>query len=120
MMNICSDYFAEGYGENVIFDRDRVGITWAQYQHMYMNFYVYQYVTGISAAHALAKCVLEGGQTEVDLYLDFLKAGGSVYPLDALATAGVDMTSSEPVNQAFEFMAKYIDQLESLVNDRSD
>jgi oligoendopeptidase F len=116
MSDVCADYFTEGYGEDAKFDRDRVGITWAQFQHMYMNFYVYQYATGISAAHALANGVREGGQAAVDRYLNFLKAGSSVYPLDALKAAGVDMTSSEPVDKAFDVMAKYVDRLEALVD----
>jgi oligoendopeptidase F len=115
MSAVCADFFAEGYGDDVNFDRDQIGITWAQFQHMYMNFYVYQYATGISAAHALVKGIQEGGQIEVDRYLSFLGAGGSVYPLDALRSAGVDMTSSEPVDRAFEAMAGYVDRLEALV-----
>ena len=82
---------------------------------MYMNFYVYQYATGISAAHALAKGVQEGGPEGVERYLGFLGAGGSVYPLEALKAAGVDMTSSEPVDKAFEVMASYVDRLDQLV-----
>jgi oligoendopeptidase F len=115
MTEVCADYFAAGYAEDTKYDRDQIGITWAQFQHMYMNFYVYQYATGISAAHALAKGVRDGAQEEVDRYLNFLRAGASVYPLDALKVAGVDMTSSEPVNKAFEEMAKYVDRLEALV-----
>jgi len=115
MTEICAQYFAEGYGEEVIFIRDQIGITWAQFQHMYMNFYVYQYATGISAANALARGVQQGGQDEVDRYLKFLGAGGSVYPLDALKLAGVDMTRLEPVNEAFAVMANYVDKLEELV-----
>ncbi len=115
MSDVCADYFAEGYGEDAKYDRDRIGITWAQFQHMYMNFYVYQYATGISAAHALANSVREGGEDAVDRYLNFLKAGSSVYPLDALKAAGVDMTSSEPVDKAFDVMAKYVDRLEALI-----
>ena len=115
MNDICATYFAEGYGDEVVYDRDRVGITWAEFQHMYMNFYVYQYATGISAAHALVKGIQEGGPDEVERYLAFLASGGSVYPLDALKAAGVDMTSSEPVDKAFDVMASYVDRLEALV-----
>ncbi len=115
MTDMCADLFGEGYGDGVVYDQDRVGITWAQFQHMYMNFYVYQYATGISAAHALAKGVQEGGPAEVERYLGFLSAGGSVYPLEALKAAGVDMTSSEPVEKAFEVMAGYVDRLDQLV-----
>jgi oligoendopeptidase F len=115
MSEVCANYFTEGYGEDIVFNRENIGITWAQLQHMYMNFYVYQYATGISAAHVLAKNVREVGQEAVDRYLDFLSAGSSVYPLDALKAAGVDMTSSEPVNKAFTVMAQYVDRLEALV-----
>ncbi|MDW7756049.1 MAG: M3 family metallopeptidase, partial [Brevefilum sp.] len=116
MTEMCADYFAEGYGDEVVYEKDRIGITWSQFQHMYMNFYVYQYATGISAAHALVKGIQEGDQSDVDRYLDFLRAGGSVYPLDALRLAGVDMTKPEPVDQAFAAMAGYVDRLEALVD----
>ncbi|MDY6846126.1 MAG: oligoendopeptidase F [Chloroflexota bacterium] len=115
MSDICSDYFAEGYGDEVIYDKARVGITWGQFQHMYMNFYVYQYATGISAAHALARNIQQGDQSAVERYLKFLGAGSSVYPLDALKSAGVDMTSPKPVEATFEVMAGYIDRLENLI-----
>jgi oligoendopeptidase F len=48
LIRLTADLFKEGYGEGVVFDRERTGITWAQFNHMYMNFYVYQYATGIS------------------------------------------------------------------------
>lgn len=118
MSEICSTFFAEGYGDEVVFDKDRIGITWAQFQHMYMNFYVYQYATGISAAHALAKRVQSGVEEAVERYLTFLGTGSSAYPLDALRAAGVDMTSPEPVNKAFEVLAGYVDRLETLIKDR--
>lgn len=115
MNEICSSFFAEGYGDEVVFDKDRIGITWAQFQHMYMNFYVYQYATGISAAHALAKRVQSGDQQAVERYLNFLSTGSSAYPLDALKAAGVDMTSPDPVNNAFDVLAGYVDRLEKLI-----
>lgn len=118
MNEVCADYFAEGYGDGVEYDRDQIGITWAQFQHMYMNFYVYQYATGISAAHALVDQVRDEGQPAVVRYLKFLSSGSSVYPLDALKAAGVDMTSSEPVDKAFAVMANYVDRLDELVKAR--
>lgn len=112
---ITADLFAEGYGGEVAFDRERIGITWAQFVHMYMNFYVYQYATGISAAHALSRPILAGDAGAAERYLDFLKSGGSRYPLDALRLAGVDMTSPEPVEAAFAVLAGLVERLEGLV-----
>jgi len=93
-----------------------VGITWAQFPtHLYANFYVYQYGTGISAAHALASRISEGVPGAVDDYLSFLRAGGSGYPIDLLRAAGVDLTTAEPVDRAFDSLSAMIDKLEALL-----
>ncbi|TRO52210.1 oligoendopeptidase F, partial [Candidatus Bathyarchaeota archaeon] len=68
LISLMADLFKEGYGDEVEFDHDRIGITWAQFGHMYMNFYVYQYTTGISGAHALTKPIIEGDQDAVKRY----------------------------------------------------
>src|SRR3954454_13192235 len=76
MIALMADLFQEGYGDEVELDTERVGITWGQFAtHMYANFYVYQYATGISGAHALAEGVLAGAAGAVEQYLSFLKAG---------------------------------------------
>jgi oligoendopeptidase F len=111
----CAELFKEGYGDEVIEHHDRTGITWAQFGHMYMNFYVYQYATGISGAHALVDRVMEEGESAKEDYLDFLKAGGSLYPLDALKAAGVDLTDQAPVEKAFGVLADIVDRLEGIV-----
>jgi oligoendopeptidase F len=76
---------------------------------------VYQYATGISAANALAQKVLEGGEDAAEAYKKFLRAGGSMYPLDVLKLAGIDMASPEPVERAFDILEGYVDKLDKLV-----
>ena len=115
MIDLTADLFAEGYGGEVVEDRDRIGITWSQFGHMYMNFYVYQYATGISGAHALADRVLSGEPGAAQDYLGFLGAGSSIYPLEALERAGVDLTKSEPVEKGFAALAETVDRFEKLV-----
>ena len=74
---LMADLFAEGYGSDLEMDRLRTGSTWAQFStHLYSNFYVYQYATGIAGAHALARGILDGQEGAVDRYLGFLRAGG--------------------------------------------
>jgi oligoendopeptidase F len=114
LIGLTADLFKEGYGDEVEFDRDRIGITWAQFGHMYMNFYVYQYATGISGAHALVDGILSGKPDAAEKYLQFLKMGGSMYPLDALKLAGVDLTSPEPVEKAFAVLSGLVDRLEQI------
>jgi oligoendopeptidase F len=79
--------------------------------HFYSAFYVYKYATGVSAAIALANNVINEGQSAKDAYLDFLKLGGSKFPLDQLVTAGVDMRSAEPVQQAMNYFSDLVDRL---------
>lgn len=114
MIGLMADLFSEGYGGEMHVDRDRVGITWAQFGHLYANFYVFQYATGISAAHALAGRILEGTPGAADDYLKFLSAGSSMYPVDALQMAGVDMRTPEAVERTFAVLADYVDRLEQL------
>jgi oligoendopeptidase F len=119
LTNLMADLMLEVYGDEVVVegaDRDRVGSTWAQFHtHLYMNFYVYQYATGIAGANWLAERVLRGEAGAREAYLEMLSAGSSVYPLDALRSAGVDMTKPEPVDHAFDVMASYVTRLEELI-----
>lgn len=115
MIDVTAGLFKEGYGEEVVFDHDRIGITWAQFAHMYRNFYVYQYATGISGAHALADRVLSGKPGAAEDYREFLSSGSSVYPLEALTSAGVDLTTPDPVERAFGSLAEVVERLEGLV-----
>ena len=108
-------FFREGYGGLVEIDEARLGITWAQFSHLYAPFYVYQYATGISAANALAEDVRTEGAPAAERYLSFLKAGGSLYPLDALKLAGIDMASPEPIQRAFGVLSKMVDRLAEIV-----
>jgi oligoendopeptidase F len=114
MMNLMADLFGEGYGSEVYLDRERVGITWATFGHLYRDYYVYQYVTGIAGAHALAQRVLSEEEGAVEETLRFLQAGASRYPLDVLREAGVDLTTPEPIQKAFDTLKGMIDRLERL------
>lgn len=102
---------ARYFGPKVIIDPESE-IEWARIPHFYYNFYVYQYATGISAALALADRVVNGGNTEREAYLSFLKGGSSRYPIDMLAMAGVNMLSPEPVTKAIQKFGKLVDQLQ--------
>ena len=113
---LMASLFAEGYGDGVVVDVDRVGITWAQFAtHLYRQFYVYQYATGISGAHALANRVLTEGESARQEYIEFLSAGDSLYAIDALKRAGADMTTPEPVESTFKVLEGYVEKLASLL-----
>lgn len=101
--------------ENMSIDEE-IGLEWARIPHFYYNYYVYQYATGFSAATALSKQILEEGQPAVDRYLEFLKSGSSDYPIEVLKKAGVDMTSSTPIEEACKVFEEKLNEMESLLS----
>ncbi len=114
---LCAEYKRLNelyYGPDMVVD-DNIAVEWARIPHFYMNYYVFQYATGYSAAIALSRKVLDGGEKELNDYLGFLSGGCSKTPIDLLKGAGVDMTSPAPVNQALELFGKLIDEMEELL-----
>ena len=83
--------------------------------HFYRAFYVYKYATGLSAAIALCQRVVQGGKSELDDYLGFLRGGCSKFPLDLLRDAGVDMQKPEPVDTALTYFERLVAELDELV-----
>jgi oligoendopeptidase F len=115
MINLMADLFSEGYGGEMDLDRERVGITWGTFTtHLYIDFYSFQYAIGISAANAIAKRILDGVPNAVQDHINFLKAGSSRSPIEVFKIAGVDMTSTQPIEDAFTVLEEYIDRLGEL------
>jgi oligoendopeptidase F len=115
MTSHLAGLLSAGYGPAVLVDEMRDGVDWATFPHMYMNFYVYQYASGIAAANALAAPIAEGDAGAIGRYRKFLSSGGSLYPLEALELAGIDMTSPEPMDRAFKVMGGFVERLDTLV-----
>ena len=107
------DLVARYMGPEVVLDKD-IALEWARIPHFYYNYYVYQYATGLSAAIALSKRILDEGQPAVDRYLEFLSSGSSAPSIELLRRAGVDMTTPEPVRQAMERIDELLNELEAL------
>ena len=100
---------------------DRIQREWQRIPHFYYNFYVYQYATGISAAVAIVDRILGGADdrggvndTAAADYREMLAAGGSVYPIEALELAGVDMTRADPIESALGVYDSYLDRIDEL------
>ncbi|MHC5279033.1 oligoendopeptidase F [Listeria kieliensis] len=103
------------YGDSVQYDPE-IGYEWSRIPHFYMNYYVYQYATGFSAASALSAKILHEGTQAVEAYLDYLKAGSSDFPIEVLKRAGVDMTSSQVIEDALKVFEARLIELEKLEN----
>jgi len=107
------------YYEPAVLD-DRIQREWQRIPHFYYNFYVYQYATGISAAVAIVDGILGDSATDaIDEsaaadYREMLAAGGSVYPIEALELAGIDMTTADPIESALGVYDSYLDRIDEL------
>ena len=99
------------FGEDIIIDNE-IDVEWARIPHFYNDFYVYQYATGYAAASAFAKSILDKEPNAVEKYTGFLKSGGSDYPIEILKKAGVDMTTSKPLEATIERFNELLDMLE--------
>ncbi|MCB1182369.1 oligoendopeptidase F [bacterium] len=103
------------WGPEAAFDPVRSPLTWTRIPHFFYNFYVYQYATAYSAAVALSRKVLGGGEADREQYLDILRSGCSRYPVDTIMLGGVDMTTSRPMADVIALFASLIDQVEELL-----
>jgi oligoendopeptidase F len=102
------------FGENVVLD-PQLDLECLRIPHFYSAFYVYKYGTGISAAVALAERVLSKEPGSVEAYLEFLKSGGSKFPVETLKAAGVDMTTAAPVESTLRLFERRLEELEKLL-----
>lgn len=115
---LCEIYYnlnKEYFGDDIVIDKE-IELEWARIPHFYNPFYVYQYATGLSAAIALSKRILEEGKPAVEDYMKFLTGGSSQDPIELLKIAGVDMTSSEPIETALELFGNLLDELQKMTN----
>src|SRR6266566_2945844 len=107
---LLQTYFAENFVLDTELDLECLRIP-----HFYHAFYVYKYATGISAAVALSERVLSGEHRSVEAYLNFLRSGGSKFPLETLKAAGVDMTTPAPIESTLRLFERRLDELEALL-----
>lgn len=115
LTEIYYDLNKKYFGEDVVSDEE-IGIEWARIPHFYMDYYVYQYATGYSAATALASQILDEGEPAVERYINnFLKAGNSDFPIEVLKKAGVDMTSKQPILDALAVFEEKLNEMEKLL-----
>jgi oligoendopeptidase F len=107
---LLAAYFAE----NFVLD-SQLDLECLRIPHFYGAFYVYKYATGISAAVALSEKVLRREPAAVEAYLEFLKSGGSKFPLETLKAAGVDMTTPAPIESTLRLFERRLGELEELL-----
>jgi len=112
-LDIVKRYYGDDKGVCKV--DDVVKHEWAYIPHFYRTYYVYQYATSATASAALSEKVMSGDATATKRYLAFLSAGGSKYPIDLLKDAGVDMTTSEPLDLTMKKMNRVMDEMDAIL-----
>ena len=111
---IWGDLWVTYYGPNVTLDEEYKS-GWARIPHFYRTFYVWKYASSFAAGEAIASRFRSGDKTAVDDYLACLKLGGSVYPMDAIKRAGVDLTDPEVIGTVMVRWSEILDEMEGLL-----
>lgn len=110
--DIWGQLLTKYYGKDYELDQlAKVG--WSRIPHFYNSFYVYKYATGCSAGVSFAQDILKNGS---DNYINFLKKGGSDYPINVLKDAGVNLTSTKPIEDTINKFDSLVKELEKLVS----
>ena len=112
-MEITRKYY--GHDKAVCIVDDEIKSEWAMIPHFFLNFYVFQYATSFTASAALSENVLGRDKAATDKFLEFLSAGGSDYPINLLKKAGVDMTTSQPLELTMQKMNRVMDEMEAIL-----
>lgn len=115
LSNMYYDLVKKYFGPNVLCD-DLIRYEWARIPHFYYNFYVYKYATGISAASYIVDGILNNKEGALENYINFLKTGGSMYPLDELKIAGVNLNSESVILSAIKTFEKYLKEFKDIYN----
>ena len=103
-----------GHERGICVVDDEIKAEWAYIPHFYYNFYVYQYATSFTASAAIVEQVLTGDAAAARRYLSLLSAGGSGYPIDLLKKAGIDMTTTGPLEATMQRMNRVMDEAETV------
>lgn len=113
MIKLYKDYYGIDISEEKV-----KPLVWAYIPHLfYSPFYVYQYATSFTASMLIYENVKNGKEGAFEDYIKMLKSGGSMYPIDEVKLAGVDLTTKEPFEAVRRRMDELVDELEKLLNE---
>lgn len=101
------------YGDNVVVDEE-IKYEWSRIPHFYYNYYVYQYATGFAAAVKIANQIYAGDEEMKNSYLEFLKLGATLNPIESLKVSNIDITSEGVINDAISYMKELVEEIKNL------
>jgi oligoendopeptidase F len=112
-LSLTREYY--GHDKGITQVDNYIECEWGNVPHFFLNYYVFQYSTGLISSMALFQNIKSGKEGALDKYLTMLKAGGSEYPITLLQKAGVDMTKEEPYKAALTRFDNLVTEMENIV-----
>lgn len=114
LMKKYRESYVRYYGPDFVID-PQLEVECLRIPHFYRNFYVYRYADSYCAAAAIAKRILSNEPGAREQWMKFLKTGNSMYAIDMLKVAGVDMTTPKPIEDAMALFEQLLGELEKLL-----
>jgi oligoendopeptidase F len=112
MRNVYSEFFGDAVKLT-----DGAELTWMRQPHYYMGLYSYTYSAGLTIGTVMAQRIKNEGQPAVDAWLETLKAGGSKSPIELASTAGIDISTDQPLRSTINYIGELVDELEPLTDE---
>lgn len=114
--NIMRDVYEQFFGDAVELT-DGTELTWMRQPHYYMGLYSYTYSAGLTIGTVVSQKIKQEGQPAVDAWLETLKAGGSLSPIELAKIAGVDITTDAPLKATIKYISDLVNEAEQLTNE---
>ncbi len=114
---IFGEIYQKYWGPDMVVD-EQEKLSWVRISHFFSSYYVYTYATSFAASELIARRIKEEGSPAVEDYLKFLRSGGSLYPIELLRTAGVDMSTRAPIEATTDKMDELLDRMEEIMSGR--
>ncbi len=110
LSKVQGEILDEFWGGEVTID-DGARLTWMRQPHYYMGLYPYTYSAGLTVGTMVAQEIQAEGESAAERWVEVLKAGGTKSPIELAKMAGVDMTKTDAIRKAVDYVGSLVDEV---------
>lgn len=114
---ITYDSLVKYYG-SVVKSNEFMKNSWVTRSHYYMNFYLYNYAICVSTAACVAKEIINGNNDMLDKYINFLKTGEDIWPIDSFKNLGIDITKKDVYQNAINYYNELVNEFTKIYEEK--